>query len=380
MKTLFKNGTLILGDGTRINNGYLLVEDGQIKEISLSPIEDHDEVIDLNKNYLCPALIDSHTHGVGGYDFNDLESFYHFDEIADKEYQEGVGSIFLSLVPEETKVLNNLLAYYDQLHSPIFQGIHLEGPFLNINNKAVMKEEYLHDPDPDEFKEFTDITDKIVSMTVAPELEGSLSLVAIARENNIRLNIGHSSATASEVLKYDQLGFTGITHLYNAMSQHLHRDPGIVTGAFISNSIMCELVVDGFHVHPDIIKATYKILGRERIILISDANPFKGIKEGDYIFSGKNVHVDDDSAVVIETGRIAGSTLRLDKACQNMMAYCDCTIDDVIMMASYNPGQYYHLNKGYLHEGYDADLLIVDKDFKVISLFKDDRFVYQNQR
>ncbi|MFQ7173146.1 MAG: N-acetylglucosamine-6-phosphate deacetylase, partial [Thomasclavelia ramosa] len=100
------------------------------------------------------------------------------------------------------------------------------------------------------------------------------------------MNVGHSSASAKEVKKAQAYGAKGITHLYNAMSQHLHRDPGVVTGAILSD-LMCELIVDGFHIDEDVIRATYKAIGKERIILITDANPCKGLPDRQYHFSGK---------------------------------------------------------------------------------------------
>lgn len=367
MKILIKNGILIIDGKKRVNNGAVLVEDNKIIGI----YKDYSEVIadkyiDAKGNYIVPGLIETHTHGIMGYDFNTCSN-EELLKISDASLDEGVTCFMASLVCESHERMLELLEQYEKSDVPNMLGVHVEGPFLNINNKGVMKVECLQKPNTEKFDDFLNHCSKFKAMTIAPELEGSLGLISYGNNKGIVMNVGHSSATASQVVEAQQFGAKGITHLYNAMGQHLHRNPGVVTGAMISD-LYCEMIVDGFHIHEDVIKATYRAIGKDRIVLICDANPCKGLADGIYTFSGKEVEIKDGKARVKETGRIAGSTIKLNEACYNMMKWCGCSIDDAVLMASVNPAKLYNLNKGKLEVGYDGDVIVVDDKFNVLAV------------
>ncbi|MEG0366923.1 MAG: N-acetylglucosamine-6-phosphate deacetylase [Coprobacillus sp.] len=367
MKRLIKNGIVLIDGKKRIDNGAVLVEGKKIIGVykdydSIS----YDEVIDAKGNYIIPGFLDTHTHGIMGHDFNTC-TIDQLKVIEEASLDEGVTGFMVSLTCESHEDILQLLDMYEQADISNMIGVHMEGPFLNIHNKGVMKEEYIQVPDQNKFDDFLKHCSKIKSMTIAPDVPCALDLITYGHNKGLIMNIGHTSASASQVLEAQQYGAKGITHLYNAMSQHLHRDPGVVTGAILSD-LMCELIVDGFHIHEDIIKATYKAIGKERIVLITDSNPCKGLPDGEYSFSGKNVQIIDGKARVKETGRIAGSTLTMNKACYHMMKYCGCSIDDAVLMACYNPAQLYNLNKGRIEVGYDSDILIVDKDINILAV------------
>ena len=227
-----------------------------------------------------------------------------------------------------------------------------------------MKEEFLRLPDIEEFRQFLRVSSHVSSMTIAPELPDAQRLIKEGTRQGIVMNIGHSMADAQQVMQAQRNGAKGITHLYNAMSQHEHRNPGVVTGALLSD-LMCELIVDGFHVHPDVVHATYRALGDDRIILISDANPYKAVADGEYPFSGKNIVIQDGKATVKETGRIAGSTLAMNTALRNMCRYTGCSVESAVRMAASNPARLYGWKKGSIEPGYDADLMLMDDAFHI---------------
>ena len=179
--------------------------------------------------------------------------------------------------------------------------------------------------------------------------------------------IGHSAADSKTALEALKEGCTGFTHLYNAMTQHLHRDPGIVTAAFIDDKAYAELIVDGFHVREDIVKATYKILGPKRICLITDAMLGKGMDDGIYTFSNLKCKKTGNTVQVIETGRIAGSAITMLDAIKNMQRFTGCSINDIVKMSSSNPSIIAKVNdtKGSIEKGKDADLIILDKDLNL---------------
>lgn len=372
MRTLIYNGIVVNKEGYFQQD--VLIENGKILKVEKDINENVEQKIDAKGNYIIPCLIDSHTHGVLGYDFNTCKAS-DINEIAKYYRQEGVSSFMASIVCEKHEKLMQILNMYETVNCKAFAGVHLEGPYLNINKKAVMKEACLRLPNLNEFKEYRSQSSKLLSMTIAPELASALSLIEYGNKHGVVMNIGHSEGDVEDVLKAQEMGAKGITHLYNAMSQHEHRSPGVVTGAILSN-LYCELIADGFHVHKDVVNATYKMLEAKRIVLISDANPCKGLSDGEYEFSGKQIVIKNQEATVKETGRIAGSTLSMKKACQNMMKYCGVGIHECMIMASYNPACLYGLNKGNIKIGYDGDILVVNKDFEILHMCSEDKIWY----
>ncbi|MEG1731556.1 MAG: N-acetylglucosamine-6-phosphate deacetylase [Longicatena sp.] len=371
MRTLISNGHLILDGKNEILNGSILIEDKKIVGIYADNQQVAcDQKIDAQGNYVIPGLLDMHTHGSLGYDFNTCEK-EDIKKIADCFLAEGVTGFLASLVCEQTEDYCRILKQYEEVDCPNLIGIHMEGPFLNVEQKAVMKEDCLRNPDITELARYESISSKIKSITIAPELPGALPLIQVATSHEIIVNIGHSNATCAQGLEAQAYGASGITHLYNAMSQHVHRAPGLVSAAFLSN-LMCELIVDGFHVHKDVVKATYQTIGKQRIVLISDANPCKGLADGCYTFSGKNISIKNGQATVIETHRIAGSTLSLPQAARNMMTYCGCSIADIVTMAAVNPAQQYHLKQGKIAIGFAGDVVVTNEDFTILALVNQD--------
>lgn len=364
MKTMIRNARVLMHAQRCVKEEAVLIEDGTILDIASECELPHaEQVIDAEGLYLAPGLLDTHTHGVGGFDFNTCTA-QAIEEIIALEHAEGVTGFLASLVVENHAMTMERLQLLDSQVTDSLLGIHLEGPFLNPKQKAVMKEEFLRLPDIEEFRQFLRVSSHVSSMTIAPELPDAQRLIKEGTRQGIVMNIGHSMADAQQVMQAQRNGAKGITHLYNAMSQHEHRNPGVVTGALLSD-LMCELIVDGFHVHPDVVHATYRALGDDRIILISDANPYKAVADGEYPFSGKNIVIQDGKATVKETGRIAGSTLAMNTALRNMCRYTGCSVESAVRMAAYNPARLYGWKKGSIEPGYDADLMLMDDAFHI---------------
>lgn len=364
MKTMIRNARVLVHAQRCVKEEAVLIEDGTILDIASECELPHaEQVIDAEGLYLAPGLLDTHTHGIGGFDFNTCTA-QAIEEIIALEHAEGVTGFLASLVVENHAMTMERLQLLDSQVTDSLLGIHLEGPFLNPKQKAVMKEEFLRLPDIEEFRQFLRVSSRVSSMTIAPELPDAQRLIKEGTRQGIVMNIGHSMADAQQVIQAQRNGAKGITHLYNAMSQHEHRNPGVVTGALLSD-LMCELIVDGFHVHPDVVHATYRALGDDRIILISDANPYKAVADGEYPFSGKNIVIQDGKATVKETGRIAGSTLAMNTALRNMCRYTGCSVESAVRMAAYNPARLYGWKKGSIEPGYDADLMLMDDAFHI---------------
>ena len=184
-------------------------------------------------------------------------------------------------------------------------------------------------------------------------------------------------ADCKTTLKALDSGCKSFTHLYNGMGQHLHRQPMAVTAAFIDEKAYSELIVDGNHIHPDVIKATYKILGSDKIILITDAMLAKKMPDGEYIFSNLACIKQGNRVNVIETGMFAGSVITQLDAIKNMKAFCNCDEVDLFKMASYNPCKLLGIeNKGSIEVGKDADLILLDSNLNLKSTFVAGRQLY----
>lgn len=214
MKTCIYNGILMVGIH-KTQSGALIIEDGRILSITTDTksLPSCDIMLDAKGQYICPGLIDTHTHGIGGYDFNDIAKLS-LTKVVKQEAKEGVTGFLASLVCETHEDMKQLLTYYEEQEVDGFFGIHLEGPYLNRQQKAVMKEECLRDPMLEEFKEYLHISSKIKSMTIAPELPDAMELIRYGSAHGVVMMLGHSAGTAQDVLAAEKAGAKGITHLY----------------------------------------------------------------------------------------------------------------------------------------------------------------------
>ena len=383
-RLLVYNVTVYPNGQNRIRNGGLLICDGKVEKILTDwegYLNEDIEKIDGQGLDLLPGFIDVHVHGGYGYDFleNPDEAVSTFSR---ETVKEGCTAYLASLVCDWQDTLVECMKHYRNMPLDLpaqCLGIHMEGPYVSREYKAVMKEETIRDPSMAEFREMEEASNNhIVQMTIAPELPGALDLIKYATDRGVTMMMGHSAASAQQGKAGLEAGAKGTTHFYNAMKQHEHRDPGLVTAGFLYPELINELIVDGFHVHPDIIKATFKILGPERICLITDATLMRGLPDGDYDFSGKHVHKSGIRAQVVDTGRISGSVIGMNDAVRNMISYCGCSLNDIVQMASVNPSIIARCDdrKGRLEKGYDADFILLDEDHQVKATYTRGNKVY----
>ncbi len=378
MKKLINNVTLVI-DGQQSFKGGVLFENGRILAIlrekeALNSYKNL-EVIDGQGHCLMPGMIDIHLHGSYGDDFirNPQQSI---NLVSKGLVSEGTTSFMASLTVVSHEELCALLKEYSHCTTPEksanYLGVHSEGPYLSKEYKALMDETYLRDPSMTELSEMCEAANNCLKiMTIAPERKGMNEFIPLAIKNNITLMIGHTACSCDEAENALSLGVTGFTHLYNAMTQHLHRTPGAVTAAILHPESFAELIVDGFHIHPSTVKATWNMLGANQIVLITDAMLGKGMPDGEYNFSKLDCRKTGNTVQVIETGRIAGSAITMIDAIKNMRKYCNCTINELVQMACINPAKVAKVDKqkGTLSPGKDADMILVDKDLNLIATY-----------
>lgn len=391
MKILY-NGTIVVDESKQYEKGYLVIDNDKIVAVGsdadfLMQLDKNDhEWIDLKGNYVLPGFIDIHIHGAMGKDLIE-GSQEAIDAVANNVIQDGCTSFMASLTvvshQEMLTILDGFANVKQTEKGANFIGVHEEGPYLSKEYKALMDERYLRDPSIEELDEMIAHShQKIKIMTVAPERKGMDQFIAYATQQGIAVMIGHTNASAEDVHVAVVNGAKGFTHLYNAMSQHLHRTPGCVTGAMIETDTYVELICDGFHVHKDVVLATYKQFGANRIIMITDAMLGKDMPDGEYTFSHLNCYKEGKFVRVKQTGRIAGSAYGMIDMVKSMLEICHCSLNEIVQMASVNPSKIAQVEKykGTLAVGKDADLCILNKNMKVIETYVLGEIVYKNNK
>ncbi|WP_251551398.1 N-acetylglucosamine-6-phosphate deacetylase [Neobacillus muris] len=370
-------GIQIYSDDRWIENGFIKIKDEKMVEIGsteqLSSQEEF-EVIEIPSNYKAvPGFIDVHIHGANGADTMDATKEA-LETMAEALPREGTTSFLATTITQEEqqieKALLNAGAYIHGKQSPGMAeilGIHLEGPFVNKKRAGAQPIQHIIDPNLDLFKKWEALSEHSIKLvTLAPELPGGLQLVNYLAENGMIASIGHTDATYEEVLEAIDAGVNHVTHLYNQQRGLHHREPGVVGAAFLKDELKAELIVDGVHVHPEMVKLAYRQKGNKGIILITDAMRAKCLKNGHYDLGGQDVIVQDGKAVLSD-GTLAGSILRLGQGVKNILTFADCELEDAVQMAAVNPAKQLNVfdRKGSISEGKDADIVILDENLDV---------------
>lgn len=368
---LIKNCNIIYLD--KIEKGSLLMENGCIKEINPTDYSDED-VLDAEGLYLSPGFIDVHIHGAGGCDTMDgtIESINTISETIVKHGTTAFTPTTMTVSIEDIrKSLAAIKAVKDKgSQGAHVLGVHLEGPFISPNAIGAQNPSYILNPSISNYNEIAnDYEDIIISITLAPEVQGAKELIKYLSSKGIVCSLGHSKATYEEAIEAIECGACHTTHLFNAMSPLTHRNPGIVGATFDSN-ITTETISDGVHISYPVLRITYKQKGTDNVLLISDAMMACCMPNGDYSLGGQNVTVINGEAR-LKNGALAGSVLTLDKAVRNVYKNSNLPLNEIIKMASYNGAKHckVHSHKGQIKEGYDADLILFDDEINIKKVF-----------
>lgn len=378
-KAILLKGIQVYSEGNWIENGYIKINDqkivglGRVEHLSVQE-EKNFKVLDIHSSYKAvPGFIDVHIHGASGADTMDATKEA-LDTMAEVLPGEGTTSFLATTMTQEEKQIEKALVNagkYIRGHqvpgkSEIL-GIHLEGPFVNPKKAGAQPVQYIIDPNVELFKKWEQLSNQTIKLvTLAPEQAGGLEMIRYLKENGIIASIGHTDATYEDVLKAIDAGANHVTHLYNQMRGLHHREPGVVGAAFLQEVLKTELIVDGIHIHPEMVKLAYKQKGSKGIILITDAMRAKCLKNGHYDLGGQDVTVQDGKAV-LDDGTLAGSILKLGHGVKNMISFTGCKLEDAVEMAAVNAAKQLNVydRKGSISEGKDADIVILDENFDV---------------
>jgi len=369
--TIIKNGCVQNPDCPKIK-ANIAIHKNKIIDISASLefefAENFDviEYIDAKELTITPGLIDQHIHGGYGIDFNTAKAediAYLTKELA----KHGITSLVATLmtdseenikrqINEISKAMENQQADFAKI-----TGIHLEGPFLNPDFKGIHPDNYILEPNINNFKKFENENIKIVSY--APELDKNLRFTKYLAQKNIIPSAGHSKATHEELKTAVNAGLKQVTHLFNAMPQLHHRNPGILGEALTNDKIYTEIIADNEHLHSIILDLILRTKPKSKIIFISDSLPLNQSIEDHITFGGQKIYRIKNQAVN-ENGTFAGSLSFLDENLRKNIEKIN--FSDFLMFASLNPAKNLGLTaKGFIDKGFDADLVFWDENFQV---------------
>ena len=364
MKLQIINGKVVLLD--QIINANVLIEDGIITEIS-DQIYDCQK-IDASGNYVCPGLVDIHTHGKKGQD-----TMYATQECLDILSKSNLETGVTSFLPttmtydlEITKKVVDLIRNH-KVHDAKILGLHLEGPFINENFKGAQPLKYIYKPSIETYDYITSSSSEAIRLiTLAPEKEGADRLIEYLQKQGVVVSIGHTGCTYEQAVHAIELGVHHFTHSFNAMSKFSHREPNCV-GAILNHKMDSELILDGIHVSIPACQILYQCVGEDHLILITDSIEACMLDEGIYQLGGQKVTVKDKKAV-LDDGTIAGSVLCLNEAVKNAMDYLHVPLYTAIKMASYNPARAIGEEKkiGSIEVGKIGDIIIIDDNVHIL--------------
>ncbi len=366
-----------LWDGTSLHHHPLVViQDGEIIKIAsreAAEVPGGARILDFPGATLAPSFCDVHIHGSAGHDVMEATP-QALDTIGRFLASRGTGGYLATTVTAPLDATLRALSGLAQLLAkppapriarPL--GIHLEGPFLSHEKCGVQPVEHMLAPSTHTFDRMFDAAEGHVRlMTIAPELPGAVELAAHATGRGVRVSVGHSNASASETRAAIAAGAVSATHTFNAMRALDHREPGILGTVLTSDALYAELICDGIHTDPEIVRLWWRAKGPERAILVTDAMSAAGMPDGEYQLGGFAVQVADGRAMA--RGVLAGSVLTLDRALANFVAFTGSTVEQGLPLLTANPAAMTGLNKqaGSLAVGQPANLVAVDATGRLV--------------
>lgn len=354
--------------------GYVLFDDKILEVAGADSLDlslyENTEKINANGKYLTPGLIDIHTHGRASCDFvtGDKEAIKRASE---SYLKSGVTTCLPTLASakfermcEAVDIINEV----DTENGADFGGVHFEGRYLNPSKRGAHAPDLLSPLDASELDTLTRNVKGVIRISAAFELDKDHSFADKCKKLGASLSLAHSNATYKEAICAVHHGVSSFTHLYNAMSPLHHRDGGAVAAAFMSDTY-AELICDGFHISPEMIKLAYKNIGKN-IVLITDSMEATGSPDGEYSIAGQPVTVKNGKAMTHD-GAIAGSTLSLFDGIKNYMSFAETDFPTAVMAATEAPADAVGLtDRGRLEVGERADMLIINDKFEIEQIYK----------
>lgn len=365
----FVKGGIIL-DGDKIRQVY---EEKDAPQLS-------GEVLDGKGCYAIPGLIDLHFHGCKGDDFCDGDKAA-IGRIAEYEASEGVTAIApatMTLPVEELEQILRTAAEYKKetkdCRKADFLGINMEGPFISPAKKGAQDERNILPCDVEICDRFLKASEGLVKFIgIAPEESDNAAEFIREVHDRVNVSLAHTNADYDTAMEACRAGANHAVHLYNAMPAFNHRAPGVVGAVFDNKDVMAEIICDGIHIHPSVVRATFQMMGADRMILISDSMRATGMPDGQYTLGGLDVKVVGRLATLVSDGAIAGSATNLMDCMRTVVKKMDLPLETAVACATINPARSLGVEEQYgsLEAGKKAHVVLLDRDLELKAVIKD---------
>lgn len=372
----------VFTEDKKFTDGGIVIKDGTIEQVYTegNRPQTEDEILDGKGMYAIPGLIDLHFHGCKGDDFCD-GSRDAIVRIAEYEASVGVTAIApatMTLPVEELEQILRVAAEYKKgPHSKKeadFVGINMEGPFISPAKKGAQDERNIIPCDVKVCERFLKASEGLVKfMGIAPE--ESENAVAFIEEvkDKVNVSLAHTNADYDTAMAAFNAGADHAVHLYNAMPAFTHRAPGVIGAVYDSKHVMAEIICDGVHIHPAAVRATFEMMGEDRMILISDSMRAAGMPDGSYTLGGLDVNVVGNRATLDSDGAIAGSVTNLMDCMKTAVKTMNIPLETAVACATINPAKSLGIDAEYgsIRAGKKAHIVLMDQELNVQQVIKD---------
>jgi N-acetylglucosamine-6-phosphate deacetylase len=377
---LIKNVSLVLPNHP-ITLGNIVIDNKTITKISQTSDETSDDLIyDFKDMFAIPGLIDLHIHGADGISITDSDKDS-LDRLSNALVKFGITGFLwttMSAPIEELDEIMTKVSTFEHSKGALCYGINIEGSFISPQRAGSHVKEYIFEPSIELLQRWLTLSNnKIKIITIAPE-KTSKEFIDFLLKNNIIPSIGHSKANYEQTITALSHGASYFTHLGNATGMLHQREPGLVGAALLDKNSSIEIICDGVHLHPAIVKIFSELKGLKNVVLVSDGTCVMGMPKGIYkwydqdaVFDGESLKLPDDT--------IAGGVQPLSRAIKNIMTFTDCTLNEAVYMASTLPAQRLGIYDKYgsIEKDKIANITIIDKDYEVVATFVEGKLVYQ---
>lgn len=372
MRKLVTNARVVSPD-LDLPNAAVLIEDGRIAAvIEGNNLPNSAEKIDAGGKLLMPGFIDIHSHGADGKDTCDdsIESLRH---IARRKLQEGVTTWLPTTLTQPKEKLKSIAGKIAQfcLEGGLTRcpGMHVEGPFINKEKAGAQNPQFVRPPDFAEVEDLHAIMPALI-LSLAPEMPGAIELIRGCKALGITCSAAHTSATAAQIFAACDAGLTHLTHYGNAMTPLHHREIGVIGAGLLDDRLMVEMITDGIHLAPDMVKMIFKTIPIDRLMMITDSVAASWIGEGEVDLGGLAVVVKDNVARLKEGGALAGSTLKANEGLKNLVEFTGLPLSQLAKVTGWNQARSLGMNSlGKIAPGFLADLVLLNDDFTVAKTF-----------